>query len=394
VIAYRKILISENKKYSGKSNIDFANDAFSLIREMRNCVAITLDISNFFESLDHDRIKEKWCRILNVKNLPDDHFKVFKHIKDYRTVDFDKCYERLGFLVKNENNGKIQKLFKFSRKEQPKQLCSDMREFREKIIGKNSSYETLVLRNPYLDKNSDMKRWGKHEAIERRGIPQGSPISDVLANIYLLDFDLNMKNYVVSLGRVYRRYSDDILIIVPCEISKCREIIEFSKSKMKNEGNYIKIKDSKTIITEFFENNEKINYSTYDSNFQNINKPFEYLGFAFDGVNSFLRPQTLSRFYKRMSKGIKAAVRDAEIKAKANLSSTIRDFFNESEIYHRFSKTNPHWKDKKGNKSRNFLNYVKRAAEIMKSETIIRQMRNHRKKIRSLIDTEVDRIRV
>ena len=46
------------------------------------------------------------------------------------------------------------------------------------------------------------------------GIPQGLPISAVLANLYLLDFDKNILDKVVKgKGGFYRRYSDDIIII-------------------------------------------------------------------------------------------------------------------------------------------------------------------------------------
>ena len=37
-----------------KSNIDFANDAFEKIKEHGNCTAIAMDISGFFDNLDHD----------------------------------------------------------------------------------------------------------------------------------------------------------------------------------------------------------------------------------------------------------------------------------------------------------------------------------------------------
>ena len=47
------------------------------------------------------------------------------------------------------------------------------------------------------------------------GIPQGSPISALLSNIYMLNFDIEMKDYVATLGGEYFRYCDDMLFIVP-----------------------------------------------------------------------------------------------------------------------------------------------------------------------------------
>src|SRR5690606_31674233 len=47
------------------------------------------------------------------------------------------------------------------------------------------------------------------------GIPQGLPISAVLANLYMYDADQRIQQSIRKLGGTYRRYSDDILLIVP-----------------------------------------------------------------------------------------------------------------------------------------------------------------------------------
>ena len=41
----------------GKNNIEFANNAFEEIKRRKHCVAIALDISGFFDNLDHQRLK-------------------------------------------------------------------------------------------------------------------------------------------------------------------------------------------------------------------------------------------------------------------------------------------------------------------------------------------------
>jgi hypothetical protein len=76
VLAYRHIPISGGR--GGKSNVHFAADAVRKIQELGDCCAIALDISSFFESLDHSTLKKLWCRLLGVERLPDDHFQVFK----------------------------------------------------------------------------------------------------------------------------------------------------------------------------------------------------------------------------------------------------------------------------------------------------------------------------
>ena len=51
----------------------------------------------------------------------------------------------------------------------------------------------------------------------KRGIPQGTPISATLANLYMIDFDELIYNITSSVDRpaFYQRYSDDIILI--CE---------------------------------------------------------------------------------------------------------------------------------------------------------------------------------
>jgi len=50
---------------------------------------------------------------------------------------------------------------------------------------------------------------------EGKGIPQGSPISAVLANLYMLEFDKIVNEFVTGHGGLYRRYCDDLLIVLP-----------------------------------------------------------------------------------------------------------------------------------------------------------------------------------
>ena len=59
-----------------------------------------------------------------------------------------------------------------------------------------------------------------HEHSSRSGIPQGTPISALLSNVYLLDFDSVMFAFVRALGGLYLRYCDDIMIVVPTGLAE------------------------------------------------------------------------------------------------------------------------------------------------------------------------------
>ena len=193
VIAYRKIAV-DLEIQRGKCNIDFAKDAFDAVLELGDCCAVALDISSYFESIDHVNLRRVWCRLLEVENLPPDHAQVFKAITQYAVVDRNSVYERLGYFGRKPHGGNC---FLKPFHDMPMQLCTT-KDFREKICGGLPEYPSLIEKNdrPY-------------------GIPQGAPISDLLANAYLIDFDCQMAAYVRERGGYYYRYSDDMLLLVP-----------------------------------------------------------------------------------------------------------------------------------------------------------------------------------
>jgi len=149
----------------GKCNIHFARDAFLKIRAMENCCVIALDISSFFENLDHSKLYELWSRMIGQKKLPPDHLRVFRAITKYAVVDKQKVYERLGHFgpKRKTKSGTVISGYLTPFAKMPKQLCTG-KLFRQKIAGGNGE-KSLIEKNfkPY-------------------GIPQGSPVSDLLAN--------------------------------------------------------------------------------------------------------------------------------------------------------------------------------------------------------------------
>jgi len=195
VLAYRHIPVPGRK--SGKCNIHFAAEAFQLIRELGDCCVIALDIQEFFENLDHEQIKRNWARLLDKGNvgtkhpLPMDHFTVFRAVTQYSWIERDRAYKALGLIGETcDANGRKRIKYLVSKRDFPIQICKPP-DFRKKLIG-------------MVESNCDP--WG---------IPQGSPISDLLANLYMIDFDTKMNAHVSSIGGKYFRYSDDILIIFP-----------------------------------------------------------------------------------------------------------------------------------------------------------------------------------
>jgi len=376
VIAYRKI-VKENTAL-GKCNIHFAEDAFDEVIRRKECIAITLDITGFFESLDHGLIKQKWCKVLGVERLPSDHYKVYRHITNYKVVDLEEYYKRLGLMTIEIEDGKPKKKYTFSRKEQPKQLCS-VEEFREKIAGGKGKYQKIIKNNPHVDKG------------ELRGIPQGSPISDIIANMYLLDFDQNLKLLADKKDWYYRRYSDDILLVVPSD-TELEEVVNCVRTFLNKEGDCLSLKENKSTFTKFYQTDDIIKCKALDEkgNIKNNNQGLEYLGFSFDGRKINLKSQPIARYYKKIRQGIRSHVKRAMNKFKESEAADLKSYINKAQatIYHKYSTPNKKWK-KGVQPPANFITYVARAEKITDDKSISRQLSKHKKNIRRILAEEI-----
>jgi hypothetical protein len=53
----------------GKSNVDFAFEAFETIRKHGECSVIAIDITGFFDNLDHGSLKNAWASLLGASQL-------------------------------------------------------------------------------------------------------------------------------------------------------------------------------------------------------------------------------------------------------------------------------------------------------------------------------------
>lgn len=229
VLAYRRVQTASGK---GKSNINFAFEAFDAISAMGNCSVIALDISKFFEHLDHDLLKDNWRRVLGVEKLPPDHFAVFKSITNYSYVMKLEAYRRLGFFGPKtpRPDGSMADGYLIPFDQIPRQLCSAA-EFRKKIGG-DGGQKSIIRRNH-----------------KRYGVPQGAPLSDLLANLYMFLFDLWMHEEVTQAGGKYFRYSDDVLIIVPgANQRKALGWMHRASTRIHRYGDKLEIKPDKAVV--------------------------------------------------------------------------------------------------------------------------------------------------
>jgi hypothetical protein len=342
-IAYRKIPVSANSS-SGKCNIHFAKDAFEDVIRLGNCTAVALDISKFFEHLDHDILKDVWCRMLGSRILPDDHFAVYRSVTSYAFAERDDVYRRLGYLVERNIGGKKTEVYSKPFKEMPLQLCSPL-DFRLKIAGKGGVHSSLIRKNS-----------------ERYGIPQGTPLSDLLANMYLIDFDVAMNEYARKNGGKYYRYSDDIIIILPGGNSEGLKAEKFAQSQIKIAGPRLLIKSEKTTMVTFTSTCSGLRYEI-PGGYQNKNG-LEYLGFRFDGKFVYLRDSTLSNLQRKMAKVMyhecMAHVRRYRDRGISELISS----FNLDPVISKFSRVEDFEKYADSKNNWTFWTYARRSSEV------------------------------
>lgn len=301
----------------GKSNIEFAAEAFFYIAAKKHCSVVALDISGFFDNLDHDLIKRSWANLLGCTSLPDDHYCIYRSLTKYSIVDKKLLYQTLGISMNNP------------RKDNRKRLC-DANDFREKVRA-NRLVET--------NKNS-------------YGIPQGTPISALLSNIYMCDFDIAANEAAKKAGGKYFRYCDDMLFIVPR--NKKNNVAGFARKLIKKYK--IDINPDKTELRDFREIKGKVV----------ADKPLQYLGFTFDGERILIRSAALARYSEKVKRGVRLA--KATMRKRNRLKAMRSE--PQTELYRRKLYMNYSHLGK-----RNFIRYGLRASEIMGSKAIRKQLK-------------------
>lgn len=411
VTAYRKIEINElsekDDKNQGKSTIHFAYEAFEEIkkRATNECIVLMFDIKSFFSEINHAKLKEAWCKLINVERLNAAHFNVFKAATDFRYILMD------DLRLKSSNNNRKAGFDEAKLANIRKRIGTDaFFESNEELKNSLKNKEINVYKHPFV----------KNKRIV--GIPQGLPISAVLANLYLLEFDKEIvKKIVKGFNGYYRRYSDDILII--CNPAEREEVESFVLSEIKKWQLEISTNKTETYLFKI----QKISYrKSRITSIQLINtpslsskerfskcligKPLTYLGFEFYGYKTLIKSSNLAKFYRRMIYQIKKRV------SRARKISLIK---NEEKLYlfrkklersyriRKLEKQKEYTKRKKWGKNSdgtfsykmvlipkkrnsNYLTYIERASEIMNDKSIIKQLKKRKEIFNSAINKHLN----
>lgn len=257
-----KVSTAYRNSTPGKCNIDFAREVFEFIRMCDGAYILVGDFCKFFDKLDHKYLKSKIKQITESESLDDADYAIFKNLTHFSYIEAHDIEKEKGML---------------------------RRDMREMI----KYFET--------DEFQTIKK--KHLQINQKDyqIPQGSSISAVYANVYMVDFDKKINNFISSNKGLYRRYCDDIIMVIPMN----KEDINADKHKLiadfvyrvRDEIPNLELNEDKT--EHFFYEHGVIQKLTGESNLIN------YLGFTFDGNTVRIRDKSLFKYYCRAYRKIK-----------------------------------------------------------------------------------------
>lgn len=325
-----------------KSNVHFSKIAFDYIRSHTPCYIVVGDFTHFFDRLDHKYLKRQLCNLLECDSLPNDYYAVFKNITKYSTWNLESLLS-----LNNLPNSKPG-------------------------IKKLNSYEQVLTPQQFKQYKKD----NVTPNTQSYGIPQGSPISAILSNIYMLDFDKKFREYVNTFSGLYMRYSDDFIAVFPhTPNSQFTEQLRWIQNLIKN-TNGLELQDEKTQLY-YFSNCQLTNISSeYLEGVEKGKNILNYLGFSFDGQTVTIRDKTLSKYYYRM-------YRKARFIVKSKHYTKNKKRISNKNLYMLYSQKGAH----QGNG--NFLTYVQRSEKIFgKHDKISRGTKNHMAKIKKCLNDD------
>lgn len=385
VVAYRKIPLFKDSE-NNKCNIEFAKESFEFINKNsdKKLSVIVADVTAFFDNLDHKILKKQWAKILKKSTLPQEHYSVYKALTRIKYVEGDSLFHSYDkTMIVERGIPNCSKTSQYKRKK-----ISESHYFKEKKAVAYCDKEEFIKNNLNLiiSKNNEV------------GIPQGSPISATLANIYMIDFDDIIFKKVNEINGYYQRYSDDLIII--CEQKHQDEIIKTIRENISSK--YVanlEIHPQKTKIYHFESFDDQFKGFEVDeiTKIPNFNKTLEYLGFSYNGQKVLIKSSGFSKFYRSMIRSFKKSASLSE-----NSKNPDKRIFK-SKLYKRFShrgsKRKLIYRPSKEDKTKyvkskeydwgNYLSYVYKANlkmnEINQGDLIKRQSRKFWKNFNQLL---------
>lgn len=190
-------------------------------------------------------------------------------------------------------------------------------------------------------------------------------------------------------GGLYRRYSDDILIV--CEAKHVYDI----RIKIENiiiDNLKLTIQNRKTLTSTLYRKEHGIKWSIITDQFgKRVNKPISYLGFDYDGIYVRVRNSSISKYYRGLKRMIRRSAFFANKKKIYNEFKDKKDdeWIYRTSIFKRKSHLGARRRKVKGIVNwGNYYSFIKNSAKsfgLGNKKVILKQLRNHWKIINAKI---------
>lgn len=375
-VAYRKIKAQNTP--GNKCNIHIAGDVFGYVRNQlkggNEVSLITFDIKGFFDNLDHKILKNNWKQIMGHSELPTDEYNVFKHSTQYSYIKEDKLF----YLFKDQI------------------ICQNKTGIVEKKIKRIDFFKSRnVIAFCYKSGIKTIRESGYINGCKgKKGIPQGLPISAILANIYMCNFDVEAAKEVREAGGIYKRYSDDIVVVCPLKVAQRLKDYIISHITSVN----LNIETHKTNL---YELHNVLGKTLCFHETQGLKRKIEYLGFSFDGERVLIKSSGISKYYYKVFR----AKRRHKMWA-ISINNSTNGFVFEHPMFKHYSlagskrhiirrkKAGIFVKTKRKTYG-NYLTYVYKASEVLNEPAIKKQLRRNLNKLKKSIAeiyNDVDRV--
>ena len=163
-----------------KCNIQFAKEIFDIVRtdySNNGCSALALDIKGYFDNIDHSILKNLWMRLIERDSLPEDQYKIFRSITNYSYVNLKSFLNHFN-IEKNSSEYKS-------------------------VLSLLDLFDNSIGLKTFKDKLNYLRQARLINRNNNIGIPQGSPISALLSNVFMIDFDKKLSDKGKELSLIH-----------------------------------------------------------------------------------------------------------------------------------------------------------------------------------------------
>ena len=208
----------------------------------------------------------------------------------------------------------------------------------------------------------------------------------------MLDFDVSAKRVIHQSHGLYKRYSDDIIVVIPSK--KKSTILEELYTNIQDLK--LNIKKEKTQIFKFTRNEKGLNCAQEFPEGPNPHKKLSYLGFEYDGKEVLLKSNSLSRYQRKMQKAVRRGKFFAKLPKNPAPGELFKQRLFKGYSYKgaqrrqrwKYDKLTKNWKRVRYHDWGNFLTYVEKSAAVMSNPKIKRQVRKSWKQLNSQMNEE------